>query len=124
MLDRCGPAWCRVYQLSGDGPARGELMRPDSSEGLRIADDGATASIVDVAPLGRFEVRLDDASTLGSAIGGQRLLVYDLKATQSILVAAAATSVAYRDSVLGPAPGWLAPTADCVGDGLEMRRAP
>ncbi|GIF74605.1 hypothetical protein [Asanoa siamensis] len=99
-LGQCGPTWCRVYVLSGDDPARTELIRPDGSERLRIADDGATASIVDVAPLDRFEILSKDSSTLGAAIGGQELLVYDLKNRRTILVATAATSVSYRAGVL------------------------
>lgn len=99
-LGQCGPTWCRVYVLSGDGPATTELMRPDGSERLRIADDGATASIVDVAPLDRFEVLSKDSSTLGAAIGGQELLVYDLNTRRPILIAEAATSVSYRAGLL------------------------
>jgi hypothetical protein len=100
VLDQCGATWCRVYVLSADGPALTELMRPDGSERRRVADDGATVSIVDVAPLDRFEILSEDSSALGAAIGGQRLLVYDLTATRSILVAEAATSVSYRAGVL------------------------
>ncbi|MDG4820513.1 hypothetical protein O7635_01430 [Asanoa sp. WMMD1127] len=97
---QCAPTWCRVYVLSADGPAQTELMRPDGSERLRIAEDGATASIVDVAPLDRFEVLSKDSSALGAALGGQELLVYDLESRRTILVAAAATSVSYRSGVL------------------------
>ncbi|GIF68433.1 hypothetical protein Ais01nite_64680 [Asanoa ishikariensis] len=99
-LSQCGSSWCRVYVLSADGPARTDLMRPDGSERLRVADDGATASIVDVVPLDRFEVLAKDSSALGAAIGGQELLVYDLETRRSILVAEAATSVSYRAGVL------------------------
>jgi hypothetical protein len=92
--------WCRVYVLSGRDPVRSELMRPDGSQRLRVADDGATASVADVAPLDRFEVLAENSSALGAAIGGQRLLVYDLDARRSILVAEAAASVSYRAGVL------------------------
>ncbi|HEV7710436.1 MAG TPA: hypothetical protein VGP16_19730 [Asanoa sp.] len=100
VLDQCGPTWCRVYVLSGEDPVLSELMRPDGSERLRVADDGATASIVDVAPLDRFEVLSETSTALGAAVGGERLLVYDLNAKRSILVAEAATSVSYRSGVL------------------------
>jgi hypothetical protein len=99
-LDQCGPAWCRVYVLSGDGPARTELMRPDGSDRRRVADDGATASVVEVAPLDRFEILAADSTTIGAAIGGQRLLVYDLRTKRTVLVSEAATSVSYRAGVL------------------------
>ena len=99
MLDRCGPTWCRVYVLSG-GAVRSELMRPDGSERLRVADDGATATVVDVAVLDRFEVLSEDSTTLGAAIGGRRVLVYDLTTRRSVSVAEAATSASYRAGVL------------------------
>ncbi|MEV0716357.1 hypothetical protein [Asanoa sp. NPDC050611] len=99
-LGQCGPTWCRLYTLSDDGPTRIELIRPDGSERLRLADSGATASLVDVAPLDRFEVLSNDSTTLGAALGGQQLLVYDLKTRRSVLVAEAATSVSYRAGVL------------------------
>ncbi|GIF46015.1 hypothetical protein DFJ67_5447 [Asanoa ferruginea] len=99
-LDQCGPAWCRVYVLSGDAPARTELIRPDGSDRKRVADDGATAAIVEVAPLDRFEILAADSTTIGAAIGGQRLLVYDLRAGRTVLVTEAAASVSYRAGVL------------------------
>jgi hypothetical protein len=100
MLDRCGPTWCRVFVLSGDGPVRSELMRVDGSERQRVADDGATAPIIDVAVLDRFEVLSGDSSTVAAAIGGRGLLVYDLKVRQLIRVAEAAARVFYRGGVL------------------------
>ncbi|SNT37512.1 hypothetical protein SAMN05421812_105118 [Asanoa hainanensis] len=99
-LSQCAPTWCRLYVLSADGPAHSDLMRPDGSERLRVADDGATASITDVVPLDRFEVLSKDSSAIGAAIGGQELLVYDLETRRPILVAEAATSVSYRAGVL------------------------
>ncbi|MGN9907499.1 hypothetical protein ACTMTJ_08070 [Phytohabitans sp. LJ34] len=100
MLDRCGPGWCRVFVLSGDGPVRSELIRVDGSQRRRVADDGATAAIVDVAVLDRFEVLLAGSSTVVAANGGRRLLVYDLKVRRLISVADAVARVFYRGGVL------------------------
>ncbi|BCB77456.1 hypothetical protein GCM10022251_71220 [Phytohabitans flavus] len=99
-LDRCGPAWCRLFVLSGDAPVRSELMRPDGSDRQTAADNGATPAIGDVAVLDRFEVLSGDSSTIAAAVGGQRLLVYDMKTRQLVAVADAASRVSYRAGVL------------------------
>ncbi|MDQ7906372.1 hypothetical protein RB614_17805 [Phytohabitans sp. ZYX-F-186] len=99
-LDRCGPAWCRLFVLSGDAPVRSVLMRPDGSDRRTASDSGATAAIADVAVLDRFEVLSGDSGTLATAVGGQRLLVYDLKTRGLVRVAEAASRVSYRDGVL------------------------
>jgi hypothetical protein len=99
MLDRCGPTWCRVFVLTG-GTVRSELIRPDGSDRRRVTDDTTTAPIVDVAVLDRFEVLCGSTSSLAAAIGGRRLLVYDLKASRLVRAAEAAISVLYRGGVL------------------------
>ncbi|MDQ7909954.1 hypothetical protein RB614_36200 [Phytohabitans sp. ZYX-F-186] len=113
MLDRCGPTWCRVFVLTGGG-VRSELMRPDGSDRQRVADDATTTPIVDVAVLDRFEVLCSGTSALAAAIGGRRLLVYDLVADRLVRVADAAVGVFYRGGVLwwstgtGPRTAWHA----------------
>lgn len=98
--DQCGPAWCRLFALHGDDPVRSVLMRPDGSDRQTATDDGATAAIADVAVLDRFEVLAGDSSTLATAVGGARLLVYDLKTRQLVNVSEAASRVSYRGGVL------------------------
>ncbi|GAB3536614.1 hypothetical protein GCM10027575_85960 [Phytohabitans suffuscus] len=99
-LDRCGPAWCRLFELSGDAPVRSVLMRPDGGDRQTAADNGATAAVPDVAVLDRFEVLLGDSSAIAAAVGGQRLLVYDLRTRQLVAVADAASRVSYRGGIL------------------------
>ncbi|MGN9912895.1 hypothetical protein ACTMTJ_35700 [Phytohabitans sp. LJ34] len=98
--DQCGPTWCRLFALRGDDPVRSVLMRPDGSDRQTATDDGATAAIADVAVLDRFEVLAGDSSTLATAVGGARLLIYDLKTRQLVNVAEAASRVSYRGGVL------------------------
>jgi hypothetical protein len=99
MLDRCGPTWCRVFVLAGS-TVRSDLMRPDGSGRRQVTDDPATAPIVDVAVLDRFEVLCANTSALAAATGGRRLLVYDLKTSRLVRAAEAAVSVFYRGGVL------------------------
>jgi hypothetical protein len=111
VLDRCGPAWCRLFVLSGDAPVRSVLVRPDGSDRQTATDNGATAAIVDVAVLDRFEVLSDDSGALAAAVGGQRLLVYDLRTRRLVTVADAASRVSYRGGLLwwstsGGNPTW------------------
>ncbi|MEJ3743269.1 hypothetical protein WEI85_08290 [Actinomycetes bacterium KLBMP 9797] len=99
-LVTCGPTWCRVLVLAGNGPARSELMRPDGADRQQVATGTATASIIDVAVLDRFEVLSEDSSSLAQAVGGQRLVLYDLKTKQTSTVADTAGMVLYRGGVL------------------------
>ncbi|MEJ3742546.1 hypothetical protein WEI85_04525 [Actinomycetes bacterium KLBMP 9797] len=99
LLDRCGPAWCRVFVPAG-GAVRSDLLRPDGSDRRRVTDDTTTAPIVDVAVLDRFEVLCGNTTTLAAAVGGRRLLVYDLKASRLVRADDAAVNVLYRGGVL------------------------
>jgi hypothetical protein len=99
MLDKCGPTWCRVFVLAG-GAVRGELIRHDGSDRRRVTEDTATAPIADVAVLDRFEVLCGSTTALAAAVGGRRLLVYDIKAGQLVRAAEAAVSAFYRGGVL------------------------
>jgi hypothetical protein len=98
--DQCGPSWCRVFVLNGDDPVRSDLIRPDGADRRTVADNGETAAIADVAVLDRFEVLAGDSSTLATAVGGQRLVVYDLETRQLVGVSPAASRVSYRGGVL------------------------
>ena len=86
-LATCGPAWCRVLVVAGDGPSRIDLMRPDGSDRRRVAGGAATASVIDVALLDRFEVLSQSGGDQSTPISAQQLLLYDLKKKQVVTVA-------------------------------------
>ncbi|GAA4696181.1 hypothetical protein [Phytohabitans rumicis] len=92
-LATCGPAWCRVLVLAGDGPSRIDLMRPDGSDRQQVAGGAATASVIDVALEDRFEV-------LSVSETATQLLLYDLKKKQTVVVADGVGMVLSRGGVL------------------------
>jgi hypothetical protein len=99
-LDTCSPSWCRALVLAGDGsPSRTDLMRPDGTDRRRIAGATATAALIDVAVLDRFEV-LTRAGQDGSPTSSQDLLLYDLKQRRTVLVATAVGMVLCRAGML------------------------
>jgi hypothetical protein len=104
-LVTCAPAWCRVLVMAGDGPSRIDLMRPDGTDRRRVAGGAATASVIDVAVLDRFEV----LSMSLSPDGAQQLLLYDAKSGETAVVADGVSMVLYRGTVLwwstGTTPG-------------------
>ncbi|MEU7908774.1 hypothetical protein [Actinoplanes sp. NPDC049118] len=95
----CGPAWCRVAALAGDGTNRIELMHPDGSGRERIAGDVAATVITDVAPLDRFEV-LAQVGPNSELTGNSQLVVFEMATRQTIEISPDAGSVSYRDGVL------------------------
>ncbi|MCW6005881.1 hypothetical protein K1W54_15020 [Micromonospora sp. CPCC 205371] len=94
-LVTCSPAWCRVLVLAGNGPARIDLIRPDGTDRRPVADGAATASVIDVALLDRFEVL-----SQGTDLTTQRLLLYDLRSGASAVVADDAGMVLSRGGLL------------------------
>jgi hypothetical protein len=98
-LMTCSPAWCRVQLLSSDGPTRLDLMRPDGADRRRIAGGTATAALIDVAVLDRFEV-LTQAGPEGPLASNQELFLYDLTDRRTVLVAGSVGLVSYRAGVL------------------------
>lgn len=117
--DQCGPKWCRVFVLHGDDPVRSDLIRPDGADRQTVADDGETAAIADVAVLDRFEVLAGDSSTLATAVGGARLLIYDLKTRALVSVSEAASRVSYRGGVLW----WSTSGGNTTWHTLDLRTA-
>jgi hypothetical protein len=89
-LATCSPTWCRVLVLGADGPTRIDLMRPDGADRRRVAGGAATASLIDVAVLERFEV-LDDV---------QQLFLYDLVSRKTIQIGEGIGLVSYRAGTL------------------------
>ncbi|MEH1124534.1 hypothetical protein [Micromonospora sp. CPCC 206061] len=94
-LVTCSPEWCRVLVLAGNGPARIDLVRPDGADRRPVADGAATASVIDVALLDRFEVL-----SQGTDLTTQRLLLYDLRSKESTVVADGAGMVLARGGLL------------------------
>jgi hypothetical protein len=76
----CGPAWCLAF---GDGGA--ELVRPDGSDPRLLGGAGTQPATGDVVLLNRY------APVLAPARAGQRLVLYDIAARRSVLVAPAVT---------------------------------
>ncbi|SDY06481.1 hypothetical protein SAMN05444365_101552 [Micromonospora pattaloongensis] len=96
----CSPVWCRVLVLSGeDGPARLDLMRPDGSERQRVAGGTATASVMDVALLDRFEV-LSLVNSQTAVTSKQQLVLYDIQRKRTVVVADGVGSVLTRAGLL------------------------
>jgi hypothetical protein len=97
-LVRCTPTWCRAGITGNVKLVRIDLERPDGSDRRRIAGSEATPILNDVALLDRFEVLVTDGdATPGPGRPpGQRIVLYDIKSQQTVLldtgVSAAATN--------------------------------
>ncbi|HEX8629408.1 MAG TPA: hypothetical protein VF755_14680 [Catenuloplanes sp.] len=98
-LVTCSPTWCRVLVLSGDGPARIDLMRPDGGDRQRMAGNTVTAAVIDVALHDRFEV-LSQAGPVTAPASSQQLFVYDVTRRQTVDIAAGVGMVLCRAGVL------------------------
>jgi hypothetical protein len=98
-LPTCSPTWCRVLLLGGDGPTRIDLMRPDGADRRRVAGGTASAALIDVAVLDRFEV-LTQAGPEGPLASNQQLFLYDLTDRRTVLAAGSVGLVSYRAGVL------------------------
>jgi hypothetical protein len=98
-LVTCSPAWCRVLVLAADGPGRIELMRPDGTSRQRVAGGVATAAVIDVAVLDRFEV-LSLADAGRTATDSQQLLLYDARDQRTVVVTDGSGLVLCRDGIL------------------------
>ncbi|WP_326562382.1 hypothetical protein [Micromonospora sp. NBC_01796] len=98
-LVTCSPTWCRVLVLAADGPGRIELMRPDGTDRQQVAGGVATAAVIDVAVLDRFEVvSLADAQR--TATDSQQLLLYDVREKRTVVVSDGSGLVLCRDGIL------------------------
>ncbi|GAB3144378.1 hypothetical protein GCM10027290_22550 [Micromonospora sonneratiae] len=98
-LVSCSPTWCRALVRTDGGESRIDLMRPDGSDRRQIAGGAASASVIDVAILDRFEVlSLSDAQR--TVTDTQQLLLYDVQRRQTVLVAEGVGMVLCRDGVL------------------------
>jgi hypothetical protein len=98
-LATCSPTWCRVQVIASDGPTRIDLMRPDGADRHRIAGGAASAALIDVAVLDRFEV-LGQTGTQGPESSNQQLFLYDVRDRRTVLVAEGVGMVQYRAGFL------------------------
>lgn len=95
----CGPAWCRVSVMTGEGTARLDLMRPDGSQRRRVAGTDSQAAVNDVAVLDRFEI-LSIPGPNSDLTGTAALLVHDLETGRDVPLAIAADLAATKDGML------------------------
>ncbi|MEV0395508.1 hypothetical protein [Polymorphospora rubra] len=95
----CSPAWCRMLVLPGAEPARIDLVRPDGSDRRQVAGGMTAAAVIDVAVLDRFEV-LSLTGAPDVAVASQRLMLYDERDRQTVVVAEGVGMVQCRDGVL------------------------
>ncbi len=95
----CGPSWCRVSVMTGEGTARLDLMRPDGSQRRRVAGTDTQAAVNDVAVLDRFEI-LSVPGPNADLTGTAALLVHDLETGRDVPLAVAADLAATKDGML------------------------
>lgn len=98
-LITCGPVWCRVMVMAGDGLARIDVMHPDGTARKRIAGGNARAALSDVAVLDRFEV-LSEPGPDADLTGTEGLLVYDLTTGRTVDLHPAVDGAFSRGGVL------------------------
>lgn len=91
-LMACSSAWCRSVIIgSGEANTVIELQRTDGTGRFRSASGSVAASIVDVAVLDRFEIY---------SHSGGKLVLFDIEAKRSLVVAQRVGQVVCRGSVL------------------------
>ena len=95
----CGPAWCRVMVMAGEGLARIDVMRPDGSDRRRVAGPNTQAAVNDVAVLDRFEI-LSEPGPNFDLTGAAGLVVHDLRTGRTVTLTAAADLAATKDGML------------------------
>jgi hypothetical protein len=96
-----------------------DVLHPDGSARRRVAGSGASAAIVDVAPLDRFEI-LSETGPTSDVTGSAPLLVYDLTTDRTVDISADVNGVFYRAGVLW----WVTGDQDnTVWHTLDLRTA-
>jgi hypothetical protein len=98
-LSTCSPTWCRVLVMNSVGLARIDLMHPDGTARRRIAGSTASAAVVDVAELDRFEI-LSEAGPDSGLTGTARLLVYDIATKRTVDISADVNGAYCRGGIL------------------------
>ena len=92
-LALCSATWCRLVMTGADG-SRIDLVRPDGTERVPVADGFTSAVSPDVGLIDRFEP-LEEQT--GGAGDGARLTLFDLDESATYLVASAASGAAADD---------------------------
>ncbi|GAB3657092.1 hypothetical protein [Glycomyces tarimensis] len=82
----CSATWCRLVATGTDG-SRVDLVRPDGTGRVTVAEGFASAVAVDVGLIDRFEPLEETTGTVGDAT---RVTLFDLEAAEAYLVASAA----------------------------------
>lgn len=85
-LALCSARWCRLVVTAADG-ARIDLVRPDGTGRVTVAEGFASAVAVDVGLLDRFEPLEESTGEIGDS---QRVTLFDLADRERYLVASAA----------------------------------
>ncbi|MCC3763525.1 hypothetical protein K3N28_10605 [Glycomyces sp. TRM65418] len=85
-LTLCSATWCRLVVTSPDG-SRIDLVRPDGSERVTVAEGFASAVSPDVGLIDRFEPLAETTATTGD---GTTVTLFDLEADSAYLVASSA----------------------------------
>ncbi len=116
----CSPDYCRVVSIDDDGWSRIELMHPDGSNRSTIAEGDVNTAVVDVAPLGRFElwVRIGKTSEL---TGNAELLVHEIATNRTVQISQDAGQITYRNGVVSWTAGSL---TTFVRHSLDLRTIP
>ncbi|GAA2140833.1 hypothetical protein [Glycomyces algeriensis] len=85
-LTLCSATWCRLIVTAADG-ARVDLVRPDGSDRVTVAEGFKSAVSPDVGLIDRFEPLAEAAATTGDAT---TVTLFDLEAGAEYLVASSA----------------------------------
>ncbi len=85
-LALCSARWCRLIVTAADG-SRIDLVHPDGTERVTVAEGFASAVAADVGLLDRFEPLEESTGELGDS---QRVTLFDLAEGERYLVAPAA----------------------------------
>ncbi|MCH7232768.1 hypothetical protein L0U85_18200 [Glycomyces sp. L485] len=85
-LTLCSATWCRIIVTAADG-SRTDLVRPDGTDRVTVAEGFTSAVATDVGLIDRFEPLGESTAVAGDA---QRLTLFDLQASQTYLVASSA----------------------------------
>ncbi|WP_026925367.1 hypothetical protein [Glycomyces arizonensis] len=85
-LALCSATWCRLVVTGADG-SRVDLVRPDGTDRVTVAEGFTSAVAADVGLLDRFEPLEESTGEVGDA---QRVTLFDLAESETYLVASAA----------------------------------
>lgn len=85
-LALCSATWCRLIVTAADG-SRLDLVRPDGTDRVTVAEGFTSAVAADVGLIDRFEPLEESTGEIGDS---QRVTLFDLAGSETYLVAPAA----------------------------------